>query len=74
MIASVDGVVAVISLDSLVLEVGGIGYRVFAAPRVIASARPGGRLKLFTHHLVPRIARRSSASPRPRSSASSTCC
>ena len=52
MIASVDGVVAVIGLDSLVLEVGGIGYRVFAAPRVIASARPGGRLKLFTHHLV----------------------
>src|ERR1700704_4597457 len=52
MIASVDGVVAVISLDSIVLEVGGIGYRVFAAPRVSASARPGGRLKLFTHHLV----------------------
>jgi Holliday junction DNA helicase RuvA len=52
MIASVDGVVAVIGLDSLVIEVGGIGYRVYAAPRVIASAPPGGRLKLFTHHLV----------------------
>ena len=52
MIASVEGVVGAIGLDSLVLEVGGIGYRVFAAPRVIASARAGGRLKLFTHHLV----------------------
>ena len=52
MIASVDGLVTVIGLDSLVLEVGGIGYRVYAAPRVIASARSGGRLKLLTHHLV----------------------
>jgi Holliday junction DNA helicase RuvA len=35
-----------------VLEIGGIGYRVFAAPAVLASAPPGGRLKLHTHHLV----------------------
>ena len=32
MIASVDGQVATVAADSLVLEVGGIGYRVFAAP------------------------------------------
>ena len=30
----------------------GIGYRVFAAPAVLASAQPGGRLKLHTYHLV----------------------
>ena len=31
-IASVEGVVGAITADSLVIEVGGIGYRVFAAP------------------------------------------
>src|SRR5207344_725388 len=39
-------------MDSLVIEVGGIGYRVFAAPAILASAQPGGRLKLHTFHLV----------------------
>ncbi len=52
MIASVEGIVGAIAADSLVLEVGGIGYRVFAAPAVLASAPPGGRLKLHTYHLV----------------------
>ena len=52
MIASLDGTVAAIALDSLVVEVGGVGYRVFAAPSVLATATPGGRLKLFTHHVV----------------------
>ena len=53
MIASVDGVVGARSrLDSLVIEVGGIGYRVFASPAVLSTAQAGGRLKLYTHHLV----------------------
>jgi Holliday junction DNA helicase RuvA len=52
MIASVDGLVAAVAADSLVLEVAGIGYRVFAAPTVLAAAEPGKRLKLHTHHLV----------------------
>ena len=52
MIASLDGTVAAIALDSLVVEVGGVGYRVYAAPSVLALAAPGGRLKLFTHHVV----------------------
>ena len=52
MIASVEGVVGAVAADSLVIEVGGIGYRVFAAPAVIATAQPGGRLKLHTYHLV----------------------
>ncbi len=52
MIASVEGVVGAIAADSLVIEVGGIGYRVFAAPAVLATAVPGGRLKLHTYHLV----------------------
>lgn len=52
MIASVDGIVGAVTFDSLVIEVGGIGYRVFAAPAVLATATPGGRLKLHTYHLV----------------------
>jgi Holliday junction DNA helicase RuvA len=52
MIASVDGQVATVAADSLVLEVGGLGYRVFAAPAVLATVEPGKRLKLHTHHIV----------------------
>jgi len=52
MIASVEGSVGAVTMDSLVLEVGGIGYRVFAAPSVLSAAVPGKSLKLFTHHVV----------------------
>ena len=52
MIASVEGKVGAVAADSLVIEVGGIGYRVFAAPAIIATATPGGALKLHTYHLV----------------------
>ena len=52
MIASLEGTVGAVSADSLVLEVGGVGYRVFAGPAVLVAARPGERLRLHTHHLV----------------------
>lgn len=52
MIASVEGTVGAISADSLVIEVGGLGYRVFAAPAIVATAQPGATLKLHTYHLV----------------------
>ena len=52
MIASLEGRVGAIAADSLVIEVGGIGYRVFAAPAVMAMATGGGTLKLHTYHLV----------------------
>ena len=52
MIASVEGSVGAIAADSLVIEVGGLGYRVFCAPAILATAQPGTRLKLHTHHLV----------------------
>ena len=52
MIASVEGIVGAIAADSLVIEVAGIGYRVYAAPSVLASTPPGGKLKLHTFHLV----------------------
>ena len=52
MIASVEGIVGAIAADSLVIEVGGLGYRVYAAPSVLSTATPGGKLKLHTYHLV----------------------
>ena len=52
MIASLDGVVASVSANDVVLEVGGVGYRVFAGAGTLSRLRPGDRAKLFTHHLV----------------------
>ena len=52
MIASVEGAVGAVTPDSVVIEVGGIGYRVFAPPAVMASAVPGRTMKLHTYHLV----------------------
>lgn len=52
MIASVEGLVGAIAADSLVVEVGGIGYRVHTSPAVIAGATPGTRIRLHTYHLV----------------------
>jgi Holliday junction DNA helicase RuvA len=52
MIASVEGLVAAIAADSIVVEVAGIGYRVHVAPAVIAGATPGTKIKLHTFHLV----------------------
>ena len=52
MIASVEGKVGAVASDSLVIEVGGIGYRVFAAPAILSTVVPGSVVKLHTHHLV----------------------
>lgn len=52
MIASLDGIVGAVAADSLVVEVGGVGYRVFAAPALLSLAAPGSRLKVHTHHVV----------------------
>jgi Holliday junction DNA helicase RuvA len=51
-IASLEGTVGAVAFDSLVIEVGGIGYRVFAAPAILSTATPGRGLKLHTYHLV----------------------
>ncbi|MBA2720330.1 MAG: Holliday junction branch migration protein RuvA [Chloroflexi bacterium] len=52
MIASVEGTVGAVASDSLVIEVGGIGYRVFAAPAILSTVVPGSVVKLHTYHLV----------------------
>jgi holliday junction DNA helicase RuvA len=51
-IASLEGKVGAVTADSIVLEIAGIGYRVFVGPGMLASAREGSTLKLHTHHLV----------------------
>jgi Holliday junction DNA helicase RuvA len=51
-IASVEGRVGAVAFDSIVIEVGGIGYRVFASPAILSTAAPGSTLKLHTYHLV----------------------
>lgn len=52
MIASLEGVIASVSGSDVVIEVGGIGYRVFAGPSTLSGMQPGARVKVFTHHLV----------------------
>jgi Holliday junction DNA helicase RuvA len=51
-IASLAGTVSAVALDSVILEVGGVGYRVFVSPAVIATTGSNSQLKLFTHHVV----------------------
>ncbi len=52
MIAMLTGTVAAIRADALVVDAGGVGYRVFAGPVTLGHARVGERLQLHTHHLV----------------------
>ncbi len=52
MIASLDGVAGAVFFDSVIVEVGGVGYRVFCAPSVLTSMRVGERAKLFTHQVI----------------------
>jgi Holliday junction DNA helicase RuvA len=51
-IAFVDGTVAALGTDSVVLDAGGVGYRVFCGPSTLAGVREGTRTRLHTHHLV----------------------
>jgi len=52
MIASLEGVVTQVSATDAVLEVGGVGYRVYLGPSTLAGLAAGQRVKLHTHHLV----------------------
>ena len=52
MIASLTGRVARIDLDSLVLDVGGVGYLVRTTPQALSSTRHGAELLLHTELVV----------------------
>jgi Holliday junction DNA helicase RuvA len=51
-IAFVEGTVAALGTDSVVIDAGGVGYRVFCGPSTLAAVREGTRTRLHTHHLV----------------------
>ncbi|TCN58112.1 Holliday junction DNA helicase subunit RuvA [Rhodococcus sp. SMB37] len=52
MIASVRGEVLEIALDHVVVESGGIGYRVNATPATLATLRRGAEIRLVTAMIV----------------------
>lgn len=52
MIGSVRGTVTLMGQDHVLVEVGGIGYRVVAGPALLATLRTGTEAFVFTHHLV----------------------
>jgi Holliday junction DNA helicase RuvA len=52
MIGSIRGTVTHVGLDHVLVEVGGIGYRIVAAPSLLAGLRAGREASVFTHHLV----------------------
>ncbi|MFC0528476.1 Holliday junction branch migration protein RuvA [Phytohabitans kaempferiae] len=52
MIASVRGLVAAVSPDGAVIEVGGVGLAVHCAPGTLAGLRPGAEARLATSLVV----------------------
>jgi Holliday junction DNA helicase RuvA len=52
MIAFVEGTVAALNPDSVIVQAGGVGYRVFCGPGTLSGLREGAQLRLYTHHLV----------------------
>jgi holliday junction DNA helicase RuvA len=51
-IGSLRGPVTHVGLDSALIEIGGIGYRVLAGPALLGRLRPGTEASVFTYHLV----------------------
>jgi Holliday junction DNA helicase RuvA len=52
MIGSLRGPVTHIGADYVVVELGGVGYRVMVAPKLLARLRPEREAHFFVHHLV----------------------
>ncbi len=52
MIAFVEGAIAALGPDSVVVQAGGVGYRVFCGPGTLSGLREGAQVRLYTHHLV----------------------
>lgn len=52
MIASIEGIVTEVLKDSLVINLGGLGFKVFAPGSLLNSAEVTQRIGLFTHLVV----------------------
>jgi holliday junction DNA helicase RuvA len=51
-IGSLRGPVSHIGLDHVIVELGGVGYRVVVSPELIGRLHVGSEASLFIHHLV----------------------
>ncbi|MGH2489648.1 MAG: Holliday junction branch migration protein RuvA [Candidatus Limnocylindria bacterium] len=52
MIGSLRGPVSHIGLDHVVIDIGGVGYRVIVSPELMGRLRVGSEANLLIHHLV----------------------
>lgn len=52
MISTLSGKITHIFNDSVVLEVGGVGYKIFLAPIFLVKLKGGDTAKLFTHEYL----------------------
>lgn len=52
MIASLSGTVTTVRLNSVILDVNGVGYLIFATPNTLMSMRVGEKATLSTHLVV----------------------
>jgi Holliday junction DNA helicase RuvA len=52
MFGSLRGPVTHVGQDFVLIEVGGVGYRVVAGPALLARLRLGSEARIFVHHLV----------------------
>lgn len=52
MIGMLRGLVDSVDLKSLIVDVGGVGYEVFAPMTILGIARVGEELKMYTYHHV----------------------
>jgi holliday junction DNA helicase RuvA len=52
MIGTLRGPVTHVGADYVVIELGGVGYRVIVAPKLLARLRPEREAHFFVHHLV----------------------
>jgi Holliday junction DNA helicase RuvA len=52
MIGTLRGAVTHLGPDYVVVEIGGVGYRVVVAPKLLARLRPEREAHFFIHHLV----------------------
>ena len=52
MIGSLRGPVTHVGADYVVVELGGVGYRVVVAPKLLSRLRPEREAHFFVHHLV----------------------
>jgi Holliday junction DNA helicase RuvA len=52
MIASISGIISEKSVRFAVVDVNGIGYKIFATEDTLKHLKNGGKTKLWTHHAV----------------------